>query len=83
MVVEDFKVEEPKTKLLKEKLRTLNLEDVLIITNALEESLYLAVRNLPLVEVRDVPGIDPVCLINFNKVLVTVESIRKLEEWLG
>jgi large subunit ribosomal protein L4 len=83
MVVEDFTVDVPKTKALQEKLTALRLKNVLIIKDDLDENLYLAARNLPHVEVRDVEGIDPVCLIGFDRVLMTINSIRKLEEWLG
>lgn len=83
VVVEDFAVEAPKTKALVSKLGGLGLNDVLIVTDSLDENLYLAARNLPHVDVRDVQGSDPVSLIAYDKVLVTVSAVKKFEELLG
>lgn len=83
IVVENFAVEAPKTKELKAKLKDLDLKDVLIITEELDENLFLAARNLYKVDVRDVQGIDPVSLIAFDKVLVTAEAVKKIEESLA
>ena len=82
-VVADFVVESPKTKALVGKLGALNLSDVLIVTDADDVNLYLAARNLPHVDVRDVQGTDPVSLIAYDKVLVTVSAVKKFEELLG
>jgi len=83
IVVESFSVEAPKTKELKAKLSAMNLEDVLIVTPEIDENLFLAARNLYKVDVRDVAGIDPVSLIAFNKVLVTADAVKQIEEMLG
>jgi large subunit ribosomal protein L4 len=83
IVVENFGVEAPKTKELKAKLKELDLKDVLIITEELDENLFLAARNLYKVDVRDVQGIDPVSLIAFDKVLVTADAVKKIEESLA
>jgi len=83
IVVESFSVEAPKTRELLSKLRELELQDVLIVTNNVDENLYLAARNLHKVDVRDVAGIDPVSLIGFDKVLVTVDAVKQLEEMLS
>ncbi|MBV2134774.1 50S ribosomal protein L4 [Pseudomonas sp. MAP12] len=83
VVVEDFAVDAPKTKSLVGKLAGLGLSDVLIVTDAVDENLYLAARNLPFVDVRDVQGSDPVSLIAYDKVLVTVSAVKKFEELLG
>lgn len=83
VVVEDFAVEAPKTKALLGKLNGMGLTDVLIVTEAVDQNLYLAARNLPHVDVRDVQGTDPVSLIAFDKVLVTVSAVKKFEELLG
>ncbi|QQX80146.1 50S ribosomal protein L4 [Shewanella sp. KX20019] len=83
IVVESFSVDAPKTKELKAKLAEMQLEDVLIVTPEVDENLFLAARNLYKVDVRDVAGIDPVSLIAFNKVLVTAEAIKQIEEMLG
>jgi large subunit ribosomal protein L4 len=83
VVVEDFGVDAPKTKALLGKLDGMGLTDVLIVTEAVDQNLYLAARNLPHVDVRDVQGTDPVSLIAFDKVLVTVSAVKKFEELLA
>ena len=83
IVVENFSVEAPKTKELKAKLQEMELKDVLIITEELDENLFLAARNLYKVDVRDVQGIDPVSLIAFDKVVVTASAVKKIEESLA
>ncbi|MBX2857119.1 MAG: 50S ribosomal protein L4 [Cellvibrionaceae bacterium] len=82
VVVEQFEVSAPKTKELVHKLAEFDISDVLIIVEDVNESLYLAARNLHKVDVRDTQGVDPVSLIRFEKVLVTVGAIKKLEEAL-
>lgn len=83
VVVEDFALEAPKTKALVQKLAQYDLSDVLIVTEEVNENLYLAARNLHKVDVRDVQGVDPVSLIRCDKVVVTVPALKKLEEILG
>lgn len=83
VVVEDFDVATPKTKELVDKLAQFGLTDVLIVAEEVTKNLYLAARNLPKVDVRDVQGIDPVSLVRFEKVLVTVSALKKVEELLG
>jgi len=83
IVVESISVEAPKTRELLAKLKDLELDDVLIITEKVEENLYLAARNLHKVDVRDVAAIDPVSLIGFDKVMVTVEALKQIEEMLA
>ncbi|OTQ69506.1 50S ribosomal protein L4 [Gilliamella apis] len=83
IVVETFTVEAPKTKLLTQKLNDMNLKDVLIITSEVDENLFLAARNLYKVDVRDVAGIDPVSLIAFDKVVITVDAVKQVEEMLA
>ena len=83
VVVEDFSVDAPKTKALLGKLETLGLQDVLIVSENVEQNLYLAARNLPHVDVRDVQASDPVSLIAYDKVLMTVSAVKKFEEMLG
>lgn len=83
IVVEKFGVEEPKTKQLAAKLKDMDLNDVLIVTKDVEENLFLASRNLHKVDVRDVQGIDPVSLIAFEKVLMTADAVKQLEEVLS
>ncbi len=83
VVVEKFGVEAPKTKELLTKLQALDLKDVLIVTPEVEENLFLAARNLYKVDVRDVTGIDPVSLIAFDKVLMTADAVKQIEEMLA
>ncbi|WP_406665758.1 50S ribosomal protein L4 [Gallaecimonas sp. GXIMD1310] len=83
IVVENFGVSAPKTKELVAKLGELELKDVLIITQEVDENLFLAARNLHKVDVRDVAGIDPVSLIAFDKVLMTAGAVKQLEEMLA
>ncbi len=82
IVVEQFAVETPKTKELVAKLKEFDLNDVLIVGSEVDENLFLAARNLYKVDVRDVAGIDPVSLIAFNKVLMTAEAVKQIEESL-
>jgi len=83
IVVDSFDIEAPKTKALVQKLAQFNLSDVLIVTEEISENLYLASRNLYKVGVSDVQGVDPVSLIGFDKVVVTVPALKKFEEILG
>ncbi len=82
IVVEQFSVAAPKTKLLVQKLKEMALEDVLIVTGEIDENLFLAARNLYKVDVRDAADINPVSLIAFDKVVMTVDAIRQVEEML-
>ncbi|MFM9270820.1 50S ribosomal protein L4 [Halomonas elongata] len=83
VAVDAFGVESPKTKQLAAKLGELGLEKVLIVTEEVDENLYLAARNIPNVDVVDVAAADPVSLVAFDKVLVTVSALRKFEEKLA
>jgi len=84
VVVEDVKVEQPRTKAFISMLNNLSLPaNVLVITEQVDENLYLASRNIPYVEVRDVAGADPVSLVGYEKVLITVAALKKFEEMLG
>lgn len=83
VVVEKFGVEAPKTKQLAAKLKEMDMNDVLIVTKEVDENLFLASRNLHKVDVRDVQGIDPVSLIAFEKVLMTADAVKQLEEVLS
>jgi large subunit ribosomal protein L4 len=72
-----------KTKDLLKKLETLKIDgNVLVITEAVEKNLYLAARNLPNVEVRDVIAIDPVTLVSASQVIITVAALKQIEELL-
>jgi len=80
IVVKDFNLDAPKTKGLIAKLAEYGLQEALIVTEDVSENLYLSSRNLHKVDVRDADAIDPVSLINSNKVLVTVAALKKIEE---
>ena len=83
ILVEEFSVEAPKTKELLAKLNDLNATRALIVTEAVDENLYLAARNIPHVNVVDAAGIDPVGLIAFDKVVMSVAAAKKIEVELG
>jgi len=83
VAVESFAVTEPKTRELAGKLKDLALDNVLIISDAADDNLYLAARNLPYVAVCDAAGADPVSLVGFDKVLVTKGALQQIEERLA
>jgi large subunit ribosomal protein L4 len=82
-VIESLTLDTPKTKDFVKKLNTFKLSDhVLVITDSVEENLYLATRNLVNVEIRDVAAVDPVALVGTEKVLITMAALKQLEELL-
>ena len=83
IIVEEFDLDAPKTKSLIAKLGEFGLKEALIVTEEVSHNLYLSSRNLHKVDVRDAAAVDPVCLINFEKVLVTVPALKKFEEILA
>ena len=83
MVVESLDLEAPKTKLLVKHLSEYGVENVLIVSAEVDENLYLAARNLHAVDVLDVEGVDPLSLIGHDKVMITVDAVKKFEEMLG
>jgi len=82
-VVEDIILEAPKTKLLAEKFKTMGLDSVLIITDTVDENLYLASRNLAHVAVVEPRYADPLSLIYFKKILITKAAVAQIEELLS
>lgn len=82
-VAESLNLDEPKTKAMLKLLDGYGLTDVLIITEDVSENLYLASRNLSTVDVCDVAGVDPVSLIGYRSVLMTVGALKRVEEWLS
>lgn len=82
-VVEDFALETPKTKQAVERLKTLGLESVLIVTDSVDENTYLATRNLPHVAVIEPRYIDPLSLIHYKNLLITKAAVAQFEEMLG
>jgi|TARA_B110000263_G_scaffold121856_1_gene105973 large subunit ribosomal protein L4 len=80
VVVEDFTIDAPKTKVFSAKLKELELTNVLIVVEEVDDNLYLGCRNIHNVDVIDVQGVNPVNLIGFKKVLFTVGALKKAEE---
>ena len=83
VVVEDITVDAPQTKQMAAKLADLGVSKTLIVTETGDEKLYLSARNLPYVEVTDVAGMNPVNLVRYDHVVVTVGAVRAIEESLG
>ena len=83
IVVASMELAEARTKALAARLAELEFDKGVIVTGEVNENLYLASRNLPGVHVVDVSGIDPVSLVAADKVVVTVDAIEKIQEWLG
>jgi large subunit ribosomal protein L4 len=83
VVVESLEIDAPKTKLLATILKDLDLNNVLVLNEAFDEKLFLAARNLPNVGICDAASIDPVVLIRFEKVLITLPALKLIEERLS
>lgn len=83
LVTDSFNVDTHKTKALSEKLKTLGLNEVMVITHEVDDNLYLSSRNIPRVAVVEVKNIDPVSLLRFEKILITTEGLKKFEELLS
>jgi large subunit ribosomal protein L4 len=83
VVVGSLDLAEPKTSVLLGQLADLGFEKGLIVTNEPNENVYLASRNIPGVYLVDVAGLDPVSLVAADKVVVTVDAVEKIQEWLG
>jgi large subunit ribosomal protein L4 len=83
IVVKDLEIAEPKTGALVEKLGELGFEKGLIVTSDTSDNVYLASRNIPGVYTIDATSIDPVSLVAAEKVILTVDAIEKIQEWLG
>ena len=82
-VVEDFALTSPKTKLLAQKVKEMGMENVLIITDKLDENLILSARNLPNILVIEPRHADPVSLLRFDNTLMTKGAVAKFEEMLA
>ncbi len=83
VIVKELELEAPKTRLLAGKLKELGLNNVLILNEAFDEKVYLAARNLSDVGICDAASIDPVVLIRFEKVLITLPALKLIEERLS
>jgi large subunit ribosomal protein L4 len=83
-VVEGFGVEAPKTKAMVAKLKELEVAGrVLLVSEDANEALYLAARNIPYLHVVDVMALNPVSLVGSDHVVLTVDAVKKIEEWLA
>ena len=83
IVVDSFELSAPKTTELLTRLAEQGFEKGLIVTPEVDSNLFLASRNIPHVYVLDVAGLDPVSLVGADKVIMTVDAVKKIEEWLG
>jgi large subunit ribosomal protein L4 len=83
VVVNSVELAEPKSKALVAWLDSLDVDKGLIVTADVDANLFLASRNVPGVYAVDVSGIDPVSLVGSDKVVITVDAIEKIQEWLG
>ena len=83
VVVDKFASDSGKTKDMVVQLGKLGLANVLIVTETMDENIYLSSRNIPHVDVVDVEGVNPVDLVGFDKILVTVDALKKIEEKLA
>ncbi len=82
IIIEGFSVQQPKTRALVAKLKALNLSNVLIVIAEIDENLLLAARNLHQVQVKNVTSLDVVSLIKNEKVLITIQALKRIEEKL-
>ena len=83
IIVNKLEVKTPKTRDFVAQLKKLSLDNVLVVTKEVTENLYLAARNIPYVDVRDVSNTDPVSLIGYERVLMTVDAVKQFEEHLA
>jgi large subunit ribosomal protein L4 len=83
LVTDAFSIDTHKTKTFVEKLSAFGLNEVMLITNQVDDNLYFSSRNVPRVSVVEVKNIDPVSLLKFERILLTSEGLRKLEELLS
>ena len=81
-VVDSFTVDTPKTRLLAQKVKSMGFDNVLIVTDSVDENLLLSARNLPNVSIVAVAHADPVSLIRHANVLLTKNAMAKFEELL-
>jgi large subunit ribosomal protein L4 len=81
--IDTFQVEQAKTKLAIELLSSLKLDNVLVITDDVSSEIFMATRNIPMVDVIDTSEIEPYSLIGYKEVLMTQAAVEKVEAWLG
>lgn len=82
VVTDGLDLEAPKTRLLAARLKSMELDQVLIVVEAIDEKLFLAARNLPHVGVLPVTALNPLALVSYDKVLMTVGAVKLIEERL-
>ena len=82
VVVESIALDKPKTKVLVNYLAQFDLSEALIVTEDVDANLYLASRNLHKVDVIDAQGVNPLSLVGFDRVMITVDALKKVEEAL-
>jgi large subunit ribosomal protein L4 len=80
LVIDSFNVEQPKTKELSVKIKNLGLDEVMIITDKIDNNLYLSARNIPRLKVIEASQADPYNLLRYKKILVTAEGMKRIEE---
>ncbi len=83
VIVDKFAVETPKTKQLVEKLKAMGANNALIVTDNVDDNLYLSARNIPNIDVCNAGQVNPVNLVGFEKVIMTVDAVKKIEEMLA
>ena len=83
LVIDNFDMDKPRTRELAEKLNKLGVSKGLIVTAELSEPLYLSARNIPNIGICDVTAIDPVSLVGYDKIVMTVDAVKKIEESLA
>lgn len=83
IVVDQFTVDAPKTKQLNEKLKGMGVTNALIVSHEVDDNLYLSSRNLPHIQVCTAKRVDPVSLVGFDKVIMTLPAVTALEEMLA
>jgi len=83
VVIDELSLDAPKTKLLADKLKTLDLNNALIVVDQLDDNLYLASRNLKNIDVCQARSLNPVALVNSDKILMTVDAVKQVEEMLA
>ena len=80
VVVDSLTIDQPKTKAFLAKMKEINVSNALIVSDEVEQNLYLSARNVPHIEVSDVAGLNPVNLVAYDKVVVSVAALNKLQE---
>ena len=83
VIVEEIRLDKPKTKDMAAILKKHDLDNVLIVNEAFDENVFLSARNLPNVGICDASSIDPVVLMRFEKVLITLPALKLIEERLS